>query len=204
MKEGLEWCTVVWQITGDNAGTGDSGYTPLIVAVLAGCFTIASVIFGRIYQEICDKRSVRASLLAEVAALREVVRIRGYLDSLRKTAGELKGELGEQAKAKGIVWKFEIPISTDYNQIYKANLGRLGVLSEHEAVSIVRFHILAESVRADVSEGGVLAQGSDEAEDFDDAADLLEEAMLLADELVTKRPSWPERLATRVWTFCGR
>jgi len=204
MKEGLEWCTVVWQITGDNAGTGDSGYTPLIVAVLAGCFTIASVIFGRIYQEICDKRSVRASLLAEVAAMREVVRIRGYLDSLRQTAGELKGELGEQAKANGIVWKFEIPISTDYNQIYKANLGRLGVLSEHEAVSIVRFHILAESVRADVSEGGVLAQGSGEAKDFDDAADLLEEAMLLADELVTKRPSWRERLATRVWTFCGR
>ena len=136
--------------------------------------------------------------------MREVVRIRGYLDSLRQTAGELKGELGEQAKANGIVWKFEIPISTDYNQIYKANLGRLGVLSEHEAVSIVRFHILAESVRADVSEGGVLAQGSGEAKDFDDAADLLEEAMLLADELVTKRPSWRERLATRVWTFCGR
>jgi len=204
MKEALEWCTVVWQIAGDNADSGSSSYTPLIVAVLAGCFTIASVILGRIYQEICDKRSVRASLLAEVAALRDVVQMRRYIDDLRETAVELRGEIGDRMRANETVWKFEIPISSDYNQIYKANLGRLGVLSEHEAVSIVRFHILAESVRADVSEGGILAQGSDDAEDFDDAADLLEEAMTLADELVVKRSPWLKRLGVRLWTFCGR
>ncbi|MFP3332361.1 hypothetical protein SB761_16695 [Pseudomonas sp. SIMBA_064] len=204
MKDALEWCTVVWQVTGDNASSGASGHTPLIVAVLAGCFTIASVILGRIYQERCQKRSVRASLLAEVAALREVVQLRGYLNELRQTADQLKGESGEKMKGEGGAWKFEIPISPDYNQIYKANLGRLGVLSEHEAVSIVRFHILAESVRSDVAEGGILAQGSDEAEDFDDAADLLEEAMRLADELVTKRSSFLKRLAVRMWKVCGR
>ena len=204
MREGLDWCTVVWQISGGSPSSGANQYMPLIAAVLAGCFTVAAVIFGRMYQDFVERRSVRASLLAEVAALKEVVEIRGYLADLRKTAGELRGELGEQMKEKAEAVKFEIPITSDYNMIYRANLGRLGVLSEHEAVSIVRFHLLADSVRADVSEGGILYQGSDNAEDFDDAADLLEQAMVLASELVIKRLSWWGRLTARLRTLCGR
>ncbi|WP_411383424.1 hypothetical protein ACK3BK_23660 [Pseudomonas sp. L7] len=177
---------------------------PLIVAVMAGCFTVAAVILGRIFQDFLERRSVRASLLAEVAALRDVVRMRGYLGDLRDTAEELRGELGRQMREEGKVWKFHIPITSDYNQIYKANLSRLGVLSEHEAVSIVRFHLLAESVRTDVSEGGILYEGSDDEEDFDDAADLLEQAMALAGELVAKRLPWWKRVPLKMWTLCGR
>ncbi|MDU9401442.1 hypothetical protein RTH46_02890 [Pseudomonas sp. zfem004] len=204
MKEGIDWCTVVWQVTGANGSSGANEYMPLIVAVLAGCFTVATVILGRIFQDFLERRSVRASLLAEVAALRDVVEMRGYLGDLRETAEELRGEIGERMRDAGKAWKFVIPIQSDYNQIYKANLGRLGVLSEHEAVSIVRFHLLAESVRTDVSEGGILYEGSDEAEDFDDAADLLEQAMVLASELVMKRLSWWRRLTARLWALCGR
>lgn len=203
MRETLDWCTVVWQVTGASS-SGSNEYMPMIVAVLAGSFTVATVIFGRIFQDFLERRSVRASLLAEVAAMRDVVEIRGYLSDLRETAEELRGEIGERMRGEGDVCKYEIPITSDYNQIYKANLGRLGVLSEHEAASIVRFHLLAESFRTDVSEGGILYQGSDEAEDFDDAADVLEQAMALASELVIKRLSWRRRLTARLWTLCGR
>ena len=54
----------------------------------------------------------------------------------------------------------------------------------------VRFYQLADSVKADISEGGVLFTGSLDAEDFKDAADILETAMGLGRQFVDSTPWW--------------
>lgn len=62
---------------------------------------------------------------------------------------------------------------------------------------VVRFFQLADSARADVTEGGVLYEGSKDPEDFRDAACILETAIQLGKAFVSVKPWW---LSWLPWT----
>lgn len=64
---------------------------------------------------------------------------------------------------------------------------RLGGLTPHEAKQIVRFYQLADSVRLDVTAGGLLFNGTADSGSFREAADLLEAAMKIGRELTSER-----------------
>ncbi len=79
---------------------------------------------------------------------------------------------------------YQIRIDGQFNRVFQANVTKLGVLSKDQARQIVRFHQLADSVRQDVIEGGVLAGGTDRPEMFREAIDLLEEAMSIGRAMI--------------------
>ena len=68
----------------------------------------------------------------------------------------------------------------------QANVTRLGGLTPHEAKQIVRFYQLADSVRLDVTAGGLLFNGTADPDSFREAADLLEAAMKIGRELTAE------------------
>ena len=92
---------------------------------------------------------------------------------------------------------FALPNGENYNRVYQANLSRLGALSATEATQIVRFYQLADSVRADVSNGGILANGSANDTDWGETAEILEVAIELGTQLTTPSVSSWRRLRNR-------
>ncbi|WP_085684096.1 MULTISPECIES: hypothetical protein [unclassified Pseudomonas] len=132
-----------------------------------------------------ESESVKAALLAEVGALVEIVELRGYVTDLKFCEAKLLYRRSAVMNAFNTSPEFyQIRIDGQFNRVFQANVTKLGVLSKDQARQIVRFHQLADSVRQDVIEGGVLAGGTDRPEMFREAIDLLEEAMSIGRAMI--------------------
>lgn len=118
----------------------------------------------------------------------EMVERRNYVRDLRAKEAYLMSLTQDQLKLINTEqYGFELPAAGNYNRVYQANLARLGALSTVEATQIVRFHQFADSVRADVTTGGVLAIGCVDHESYGETAGILEAAIEIGTQL-TKRP----------------
>lgn len=188
MVDTVEWCTVVWQVVGGSTES-KSDMVTFGAAALSGFFGIGGIVIGQITSARSEKKSVRAALLAEVEAMHDLCVIRKYVEELREDADFFRSPEGTKWRKEGNVYQTTIPAS-DFNLIYKANLSRLGGLSKNEAKLIVRFHQLVEGALQDASEGGVLNQGSYNPEDYDEAADILNEALSIAKVLIAEKKPW--------------
>lgn len=167
-------------------------WTTVLVALFTGVSAAGGPIWIAYRQTKNERASVRSALLSEVAALVEIVELRGYLPDLRNAQQYLKALDGEQlAKQNPDDFTAAVPVPIEYNMVYRANLTRLGGLSRLEANQLVRFHQLIDSVRVDISEGGVLYTGSTNHVAFGEAADLLETALGIGRALIAPaKPAW--------------
>lgn len=142
---------------------------------------------------------LKASLLAEVSALLEMVARRHYVNQLRERERDLaQRSLNELKSLDKDDYRFKLPDGENYNRVYQANISRLGALSPSEATLIVRFYQLADSVRADVSREGMLAVGSVNHEAWGETAGILESAIEIGLQLTTPRLSIWKRLKKRM------
>lgn len=188
MIDAVDWTAVIKGVD----------WTTVLVALVTGVTAAGGPYLIWLKQAKSERRSVRAALLAEVSALIEIVEIRGYLRDLRAAEAALSNlEQWQLDTLSSSDFQFQVPIGEHYNRVYQSNVNRLGSLSAREARMVVRFYQLADSVKADISEGGVLFIGSLDAEDFKDAADILETAMELGRQFVDSTPWW------QFWN-CGR
>ena len=179
MLEAINWTTVLVSLASGSAGA--SG--PVLLWYM---------------QARKERASVRASLLAEVSALLDMVERRHYLRDLRlieKQVAAIPEIQLDSLDEKEI--SFALPNGENYNRVYQANLSRLGALSATQAAQIVRFYQLADSVRADVSNGGILANGSANHADWGETAGILEAAIELGTQLTTPSVSGWRRLRNR-------
>lgn len=170
-------------------------WTTVLVALSTGLTAAGGPIWIASRQAKNERLSVRSAFLSEVAALIEIVEIRGYLQDLRKFEAALKScdqEQLDQFNPKD--FSFSVPISNEYNMVYRANLTRLGGLSSTEAKQLVRFYQLTDSVKADITEGGALFIGTVEAEAFEKAADIIETAIKIGRVLTAPAKPWWCRL----------
>ena len=170
----------------------ETDWTTVLVALFTGAAAAGGPIWIAYRQTKNERSSVRSALLAEVAALIEIVEIRGYLKDLRSYEAYLKScdrEHLDQLNPKD--FSFSVPISNEYNMVYRANLTRLGGLSSTEAKQLVRFYQLTDSVIADITDGGALCIGTVEPDAFGKAADLIEIAIKIGRALIAPaKPGW--------------
>jgi hypothetical protein len=139
--------------------SGEIDWSPLVqslaainwTAVLVGLLAAITGWFGPVRlwkkQTKRESESVRASLFAEVAALVEIVELRGYLQDLRAIEAKLRAcqsasvyfafQNGQGAAS------FEVLIDSEYSRVYQGNVSKLGVLRAEDAKQIVRFHQLS-------------------------------------------------------------
>jgi hypothetical protein len=176
---------------------GENDWTPLVAsfaavnwtAVFTGLVSAIAAISAPLLllrsQSKKEAANVRASLLAEVGALVEVVEKRGFLDALRQKESILRARHGRVMDAfESHPERYCVRLEAQFNRVYQANVAKLGVLSAEEARQIVRFHQLCDSVRLDVIEGGVLAVGTDSYRKFQETIELLEMALVIGRALV--------------------
>ncbi|WP_426150028.1 hypothetical protein [Pseudomonas sp. DC3000-4b1] len=113
---------------------------------------------GWAWQRYQERLSVRTALIAEVRTLCEIAKERGYLADLEDTAQHIAA-LPENLRSSISV---AVPIASHYCRVYTANLTKLGYLKPRDALSVVRFYQLVDSVVQDVSKGGSLHEGTDD------------------------------------------
>ncbi|MGE8499089.1 MAG: hypothetical protein ACN6O6_16400 [Pseudomonas sp.] len=181
MFDGTDWTTVfVAAITGATA---------LIGALLTLTLHLSE---GR-----RERKSVRAALLAEVAALAHLMRENDYLEELKVDIGNLHLRLSTARPFMSQTVEplyYQIPVPETYNLIYRTNISRLGALKPVEAEQIVLFYQLLQSIIVDASPGGYLADGTHDLRKVESTIQMLSKALDLAFKLRAKRP-W--------WTLCG-
>ncbi|WP_027595227.1 hypothetical protein [Pseudomonas sp. LAIL14HWK12:I7] len=180
MTETVEWCTVVWQVVDGTSSTTSTGWTTFAVAALTGAFGLAGIWLGQKKQAQSQAKSVRAALLAEVAAIEKFLVAENYLEKLKKIAQDLSAV--KSALQRG-TRRFQVATADHLNRIYKANLAHLGALSKTEAILVVRLHHLLEGFLADVTGSGPLAFGSTRPEKFEAAAQQVEDILNIAHRL---------------------
>lgn len=123
-----------------------------------------------------ETQTLLSSLVAEMSAMAEIIRARGYIEALREGASGQRDCLS-------------VNVPNDYFIVYKSNTARLGLLKRQEASRIVYLYHLVESVVQDVIPGGTLYTGEAGQEGFRQDAEFLERALQIADELVAEHGS---------------
>lgn len=141
--------------------------------------TIVLGLVGGWFKRYLERRSVRYALVAEIQALALIVRERRYLPSFLEVVKEIEsGALEEDEE-----YSFRVAVDSTYCRVYAAYTSSLGSLPVHVAQLVVTFYQFVDSVVRDVSQGGIVYEGTNKASDFQDAADLLSKALKIADEL---------------------
>lgn len=162
VKAAVEQSSSLWSDLGPPAITGIVGFFAAF---------IPSVWLER-RREKQQARTLRASLIAEISGMAEIIRARGYIEALRE---------GVEGRRKTM----SVNVPGDYFVIYKSNTARLGLLEPEEASRIVHLYHLIESVVQDVIPGGILYAGVGGQHGFQQDVDFLERALVLADELIS-------------------
>lgn len=153
----------------------------------AGLFlTALAVVGGWLWQRWQERTSVRVAIVAEVLALRKIAVERGYHADLTGMGNVLLGT-PEHERAEA---SLQVRIPQHYCRVYVANLGKLGYLSPEDAQLVVSFYQYVDSVVQDVTEGGIIYEGTDDPEAFTEAANVLQLALdaaqMLADRHLKK------------------
>ncbi|ARS47964.1 hypothetical protein PSMEN_06025 [Ectopseudomonas mendocina] len=136
------------------------------------------------YKSSQEVKAIRRAFLSEIRSLSEMIRVRQYVEGLLESAAELdQGVHGDNAQIS-----LEVPLDlSTYRPIWGHYASRIGSLSDPEAEQIHRFYQLVDSVARDVSPGGILHAGTADSSDFKDAAELLQSALSIADQLCDKK-----------------
>lgn len=154
----------MWWIDAGAAAT-------LLVGLSAAISTVVSGAWSRR----AHREAVRAALKAEVAALAQLIRARGYIQAFEDSAAYV----AETGKEHGFV----IPVPQHYCLVYTSNVGSIGALPASIAGEVVRFYQLVMSVAEDVSPNGAIGQGCSDPNAFLEAKEMLTEALQIADSI---------------------
>lgn len=151
-------------------------WTTVFVGLITGVFGVLGTHWLWARQVLNERKSVKAALVSEVSALLEVIRKRRYLSALQNSR--------DRAIAGEIVEGLEALVPDHYNRVYQQNVTRLGCLPPKDAAQIVRFHQLLDSVRIDISPGGIFTEDAPPLEAWIEGAAMLEEVVEIGESLV--------------------
>jgi hypothetical protein len=142
--------------------------------------TLAAI--GWWWQRRQERRSVQVAIVAEILALRQIALDRGYHADLV----EIGSQLLEVTKGERSDASLQVRIPQHYCRVYIANLGKLGYLSPKDAQLVVTFYQYVDSVVQDVTEGGIIYEGTNDPKAFTEAADVLKFALDAAQQLADR------------------
>jgi len=149
----------------------------------AGLLVTAAVATGSwLWQRWQERTSVRVAIVAEVLALKKIAEERKYLPGLIEI-GEALRALPEEERPEA---SLQVRIPEHYCRVYVANVGRLGYLPPEDAQLVVTFYQYADSVVQDVTEGGIIYQGTNDPDTFAETANILRFAVDIAEKLAVR------------------
>ncbi|HCG1150900.1 TPA: hypothetical protein NJL49_002635 [Pseudomonas aeruginosa] len=149
-------------------------WTTILVAFSSGATAALGPVALSLWSEAKSKSAVRAAILAEVAAIADVIRHRRYVEDLYQI--ERNVVPARQAQ-------MQVVVPDEVTLIYRSNADKLGSLSPNEAARVVCFYQMVLSVAADMAPGGAVYEGPDQPRTFAESRLMLLKALSIADEL---------------------
>lgn len=123
------------------------------------------------------RKSTAFQLYSEIRATLEVVRHRGYIESLR----DLLTAFDRQEIS---TWTYRVQVPDERFIIFKSNLGNLGLLPPRVQGQIVLLYQLLEAVIQDIKPGGMLNAEPVGRGSFAEALTLSERAKAIAEQVL--------------------
>lgn len=190
MEESQSWISVAEIIA------GKTDWTTLLVAIIAGLIGAYGNYWVWSRQAAAERRSIRASLLAEIRSMLRVLEKREYLQHLKD---RYTLSLQNRPGLKNSDIAMDGNVQDTYNLVFQANVSRLGALTGDEAAQVVQFHHLIQCLLADMQVGGPMREGSTDPELWKEGIEILEEAIGIGEGLLNKQKG-----LRRLWTQSGR
>lgn len=125
------------------------------------------------------KESVAVQLYAEIQAILEIERYRGYTKGVREIIEQF-----DQGKISR--WSFQVQVSSERFLVYKANLPNLGRLPPRLQQKIVLLYQTMESVVQDMQPGGYLNSPEVSRHGFSEVLELLVKARRTGEEVLAE------------------
>ena len=122
-------------------------------------------------------KKIQECLLAEIYALLEIIKHRGYLTSIRAIIKNLK------AQPPGTTCAFTVIVQPNYARVYQENCRDIGLVRNDIAVKIVVFHQLIDSLVQDVQSGGVISVGAT-IESYEEMEKIFSRAIQIGNDLI--------------------
>ena len=137
------------------------------------------------------RKSTAFQLYAEIRATLEIVRHRGYIESLKEV-------LAAFDRQEIDAWRYEVQVPDERFIIFKSNLTNLGLLPPKVQGQIVLLYQLLEAVVQDIKPGGMLNAVPAHRAGFAEAVTLSEKAKAVAEEvLVDIERLYPDVVSSR-------
>lgn len=184
MSESVEWVFIACDMASKACLDKGSDWTTVGVAIITALAGLGGAWLTFAWHAGLERKSTRSAILAEIEGLVEMVRHRNYQEGLRTRIAVIAAVPKSQLEDE--CFSFSVKISENYNTIYRQNASKIGLLSEKDAVEIVRFYQIVDGLRTDVTEGGVLDLGKGDLEAFLEAQKLLTLALEIAAGLLSR------------------
>jgi hypothetical protein len=154
----------------------DPAITAIIGTVVGALAAGIPLFFTELYKGRKEAAQIKASLVAEIEGLVEIIEYRGYLKNLQDSCEYLKKQ------PNGQICTYRVLVPNHYSRIYQSNSNKIGFLDPNTAKKIVQFHQLIDAVIQDVVPGGLLHEGSG-LSSFAKATDILARALRIGKEI---------------------
>ena len=154
-------------------------WIPTLSALIGAAVGGFSTYFATIkVEERKSKHPVQSALVTEIEAMLEIINQREYQQSFNQAIHYLRSNRTSS-------FSIQVKVPDHYNRIYQENAGKIGMVSNDLASSIVKFHQFVDSVVQDITPGGVLySQGK--LSDYMQTTGILTMAINLGENIVQK------------------
>ncbi|HCH7785863.1 TPA: hypothetical protein NNM78_005344 [Pseudomonas aeruginosa] len=187
-NEAISWAQVALKMV------DKTDWTTVLVGLVSGIAGFLGNYWLTWKQGRGEVASIRAALVAEVAALVEIEEVREYELHMRQMSYFLRTHADVLHDYEPETFQFRISIAEHYNRVYQQHVATLGRLSPIESREFVRFYQFVDSFRADVSENGVLYEGSRDHQVWGETAEILASALDVGRRLASTQSPWWKRL----------
>ncbi|WP_152219788.1 hypothetical protein [Pseudomonas sp. SCB32] len=164
-------------------------WTTVLVALASGATGAAGTFGMHWLQGGNERKSVRASILAEIRALIELVEKRQYVPALIEECQNLSLRVStctpfSLGEVQPMVYQVTVP--ENYNLIFRENSSKLGCLEPQDAADVVRFYQLIQSVIVDIGPGGFLYEGARDPNQVYATISIFENALAIGSALLER------------------
>lgn len=154
-----------------------------VYAALGGAITgaVASFFptyFLERYRNTIFSKQILNSLTAEIAALLEIIKVRGYHSDIKKTIELL------ESQPEVTEYSFTVHIPEHYSRVFQENCKNIGSINSKSSKQIVMFHQLIDAVVQDIKPGGLISLGCD-IKGFKEIDQILDKAIQIGNKLIS-------------------
>jgi hypothetical protein len=154
-------------------------YTAFGGIILGSLLSIVPVYFTERIKRKLDSKAVTSAIVTEIRISLLLTEKRKYVEEIGKILADLRDK-----KITGSTYRVVVP--EHYSPVFKANVSKIGLLSDEIRDDVVMFYSLSEAAICDVRPGGLIAENMCGEKEFSQLYDIAVNAVGVGQRVVNK------------------